>query len=61
LKGLNPATAEKLGKSVESFERSFVVSDGHLFVLGTQSRSFDGRYWGELPANQVEGKAYAIW
>lgn len=61
LKGLNPSTVKKLGRSVESFERSFVVSADHLFVLGTESRSFDGRYWGQLPAYQVEGKAYAIW
>ncbi|WP_420213511.1 signal peptidase I (plasmid) [Burkholderia aenigmatica] len=37
------------------FDRDFVVPPGELFVLGTEPRSFDSRYWGPIRDDQVDG------
>lgn len=57
---LHPKTLEKLGKQASDFERTFIVPDGHYFMVSTEERSFDGRYWGTLPQEKVIGKAYAL-
>ncbi|PEH40507.1 signal peptidase I [Burkholderia gladioli] len=37
------------------WDREFTIGPGELFVLGTEPRSFDSRYWGVIHENQVEG------
>jgi conjugal transfer pilin signal peptidase TrbI len=51
---------EKLGKSRGAFDRSETVPSGFLFVIGTEPRSYDGRYWGFLPKRELVGKAYPL-
>ena len=39
-----------------------VIADGDVFVMNWQSPdSLDGRYFGQLPASAVIGKAVPIW
>jgi signal peptidase I len=59
-KYIHPITSKNLGKEPEDFVRSFVVPEDNYFMLSTEERSFDGRYWGTLPKNKVIGKAYAV-
>jgi signal peptidase I len=38
------------------------VPSGHLFVLGdNRDRSYDSRFWGFLPVEEVEGKASVVY
>jgi conjugal transfer pilin signal peptidase TrbI len=52
---------EKLGKQPGSFDRKEIVPAGQLLLLGTEPRSFDGRYWGFVPENEIVAKATPIW
>lgn len=55
-RGINPFTVQKLRVQASSFERTFVVPQGHLFVVGTVVRSFDSRYWGTIPTSVVKAR-----
>ncbi len=35
------------------FDRDFIVPPGELFMLGTEERTFDGRYWGTIKYEQI--------
>jgi conjugal transfer pilin signal peptidase TrbI len=52
---------EKLGKKPGSFDRKEIVPAGQFLLLGTEPRSFDGRYWGFVPENEIVAKAIPIW
>lgn len=52
---------EKLGKQPGSFDRKEVVPAGHVLLLGTEPRSFDGRYWGFVPESEIVAKAIPLW
>lgn len=57
----DPALATTLQQPVTTFDRAeFEVPPGHLWVMGDTRDSFDGRYWGTLPIEQVQGRAYAL-
>ncbi|MEA3643525.1 MAG: signal peptidase I [Lamprobacter sp.] len=57
----DPALATTLQQPVSAFARAaFEVEPGHLWVMGDTRDSFDGRYWGALPIEQVQGRAYAL-
>lgn len=51
---------EKLGKTANDFARDEVVPAGKIFVLGTEPKSFDSRYWGYIDDIDIIGKSYPI-
>ncbi len=57
---VHPITSAKLGKEPQDFVRVFTVPEGAVFMVATEERSYDGRYWGVLPMNRIVGKAYGI-
>ena len=55
------ALARTLKRAPDDFLRDDVVPPGHLWMMGATADSFDSRYWGFLPEQQVIGRAYALW
>lgn len=49
--------ADTLHIDPASLERSFVLTRGHYFVVGTRPHSYDSRYWGPITREQIEGEA----
>lgn len=49
-----------LKKKPGDFDRSFVVPQGELLMLGTVPESFDGRYWGTIKREQILGSSYPL-
>lgn len=47
---------QRLKKPSGYWDRTVVVQPGEIFVLGTEPRSFDSRYWGVIHEDQVDGK-----
>ena len=45
----------KLAAKPGSYDRRVTVPEGKILVLGTDPRSYDGRYWGFLDQNDVIG------
>jgi conjugal transfer pilin signal peptidase TrbI len=52
--------AKTLKQQPEAFHAEFVVAEGTYFVLGDTRDSYDGRYWGPLPAEALRGRAYGL-
>ncbi|WP_258570043.1 signal peptidase I [Burkholderia sp. MBR-1] len=45
----------RLQKPPGYWDRDLTVGKGEIFVLGTEPRSFDSRYWGVIHEDQVDG------
>lgn len=58
---LNPYVMKKTHFDVVKVTRNFVVAKGHVLMLGTLPRSFDGRYTGPIPLSRIDGKAVPLW
>jgi conjugal transfer pilin signal peptidase TrbI len=57
----DPALTATLQQPISAFVRAeFALPSGHVWVMGETRDSFDSRYWGALPAEQVQGRAYAL-
>ena len=52
---------EKLNRAPGSYDRTQVLVDGQLAMMGTEPRSFDARYWGPINVDEVVGVVYPIW
>lgn len=57
---IHPITSAKLGKNPQDFVRVFTVPQNTVFMISTEERGFDGRYWGVLPMDRIVGKAYGL-
>ncbi|VVP32040.1 S26 family signal peptidase [Pseudomonas fluorescens] len=51
---------DKLGKTPGDFDRVEVVPPGKVLVVGTEPRSYDGRYWGFLDQKLIIGRVGPI-
>jgi conjugal transfer pilin signal peptidase TrbI len=53
--------APTLKRPPEDFVRELVLDENALWIMGDTRNSFDARYWGVLPIDQVIGQAYGLW
>jgi conjugal transfer pilin signal peptidase TrbI len=52
---------KNLNKKIEDFERKpTIVPNGYVLLMGTEPRSYDGRYWGFAPQKMVIDRAIPI-
>lgn len=58
--GLSKDTIRRAGLNLSDLEKTYVLKQGEIFVIGTELPSYDSRYWGPLPVERVLGKAYAL-
>lgn len=49
-----------LGVASDRYIRRFTVPDGHLLMMGDTPDSYDGRYWGTVPAANGLGRARVV-
>ncbi|MEO0622228.1 MAG: signal peptidase I [Pseudomonadota bacterium] len=55
--GQGLALATRLEVDAQDLVRSFAVPEGAVFLMGDTVDSYDGRYWGPLPASEIIGEA----
>lgn len=58
---LNPSVMKKGKVSVSDVSKDYTVPAGHVLMLGTETRSWDGRYWGLLKTSQIFARARPLW
>lgn len=51
----------RLGKPAGYFDRVEIIPDRHYLFIGTEPRSFDGRYWGYVPLTDIVADVTPIW
>lgn len=52
---------QRLGKPSGAYDRQEVVPPGSYLLFGTLPRSYDSRYWGPAPLEELVGVAYPIY
>ena len=53
--------APTLQRPAGDFVRELVLGEDELWIMGDTRDSFDARYWGPLPIDQVIGRGYGLW
>jgi conjugal transfer pilin signal peptidase TrbI len=53
--------SKKIRKQESRFVRDEFVPDNSFWFMGRTKDSFDSRYWGYVPKDQIVGKAYPLW
>ncbi len=51
----------KLNKPSGYFDRRVLVPEGHYLFIGLLPRSYDGRYWGFVPRQDIVASARPLW
>lgn len=51
----------RMGRRIGDVERDEQVPVGRLWMMGTNPRSYDSRYWGYIKNDQVIGRAIPLW
>lgn len=51
----------RMGRRLSDVERDEVIPEGHLWMMGTNPRSYDSRYWGYIDNEQIIGRAIPLW
>jgi conjugal transfer pilin signal peptidase TrbI len=51
----------RMGRRIVDVERDELVPQGHLWMMGTNPRSYDSRYWGYIENEQIVGRAIPLW
>jgi len=49
------------GRALPVWQGCRVVADGDVFLMNRSADSFDGRYFGPLPASTIAGRAEPLW
>lgn len=53
---------DRLGRHLPGWQGCRIVAEGEAFLMNWQSEnSFDGRYFGPLPASAIVGRATPLW
>jgi len=55
------ALSQKLKRPPSRYVRDEIVPDGNYWFMGKTEDSFDSRYWGYVPSEDIIGKAYPLW
>lgn len=50
----------RLGKPSGSFDRKETIGESHYALFGTLPRSYDSRYWGTVPHEELVGVVYPL-
>jgi len=56
-----PLNKDSRGKTLPQFEFSGLVPEGNFFMIGSDPRSFDSRYFGFVHADDILYKALPLW
>lgn len=46
---------DSAGRALRAWSGCVTLDGDHVFLLGDTADSFDGRYWGPIPVEQIEG------
>ncbi|HOV56370.1 MAG TPA: S26 family signal peptidase [Rhodanobacteraceae bacterium] len=58
---INPGVLQRAHLTREQILRHSAIAPGHFLMLGRLPESFDGRYWGDIAADQLVARVYPVW
>lgn len=58
---LSPTVLERAELTARGVAREWTLAENEMFVVGTEPRAFDSRYYGPVPLTSVKGIAWALW
>lgn len=58
---LNKEVMMKGRMTMDDVRADYVVPTGKVLMLGTMPNTWDGRYWGLVKLDQIDGKAVPLW